>query len=155
MAGETQLDTTGRKSEVWVEDSPGAGTYTRLHRVKSFGHPKSTRDQLDSTSLEDDAPTYVPDDIKFDNFSIVTNYRAGSDTDLKLEAMAASEQPYGVILIRAERGVLKRQFSFDMYVNSYGPDDAERKTVTVATADCQANGTVTGAAYTTPPPVAP
>jgi hypothetical protein len=155
MPGETQLDTTGRKSEVWVEDSPGAGTYTRLHRVKSFGHPKSTRDQLDSTSLEDDAPTYVPDDIKFDNFSIVTNYRAGSDTDLKLEAMAASEQPYGVILIRAERGVLKRQFSFDMYVNSYGPDDAERKTVTVATADCQANGTVTGAAYTTPPPVAP
>jgi hypothetical protein len=152
---ETQLDTTGRKSEVWVEDSPGAGTFTRLHRVKSFGHPGSSRDQLESTSLEDDAPTYVPDDIKFDNFNVVSNFRAGSSTDLKLEEMAASEQPYGMILIRAERGVLTRQYSFDVYVNSYKPDDAERKTVTTATAECQATGTVTAAAYTTPPPVAP
>jgi hypothetical protein len=132
---ETQKDTTGRKSEVWVEDSPGAGTFTQLRRVKSFGHPKSSRGQLESTALEDDAPTYVPDDIKFDNFSIVTNFRAGSDTDLKLEEMAASEEAYAMILIRAERGVLTRQYSFDMYVNSYGPDDAERSAVTTASAD--------------------
>jgi hypothetical protein len=151
---ETQKDTTGRKSEVWVEDSPGAGTFTQLRRVKSFGHPKSSRGQLESTALEDDAPTYVPDDIKFDNFSIVTNFRAGSDTDLKLEEMAASEEAYAMILIRAERGVLTRQYSFDMYVNSYGPDDAERSAVTTASADCQATGTVTSAAYTTPPPSA-
>lgn len=152
---ETQLDTTGRKSEVWVEDSPGAGTFTQLRRVKSFGHPGSSRDQLDSTSLEDDAPTYVPGDLKFDNFNIVTNFRAGSDTDLKLAEMAASEEPYAIVLIRAERGTLTRQYSFDAYVNSYKPDDAERSTVTTATAECQANGTVTAAAYTTAPPVAP
>lgn len=154
MAGETQLDTTGRKSQVWVEDSPGANTYTQLRRVKSFGHPRSTRGQLDSTSLEDDAPVYVPDDIEFDNFNIVTNYRAGSDTDEKLEELAAQEEPIGVILIRAERGVLTKQYAFDMYVNSYGPDDAERRTVTTATAECQATGDVTPSAYTAPPPQA-
>jgi hypothetical protein len=153
MAGETQLDTTGRKSQVWVEDSPGAGTYTQLRRIKSFGHPRSTREQLDSTSLEDDDPTFVPGDLSRSAFNIVTNYRGGSDTDLKLEEMAASEDAYGVILIRAERGVLTRQFSFDLLVSEYGPDDAERKAVTTATASCQATGTVTAAAYTTAPPV--
>lgn len=151
---ETQLDTTGRKSQVWIEDSPGAGTYTQLRRVKSFGHPSSSRDQLESTSLEDDDPVYVPADRKFDNFSIVTNFRANSDTDLRLEELAASEDPIGVVLIRAERGVLTKQYSFDIYVNSYKPDDAERGTVTTATADCQANGSVTSAAYTAPPPQA-
>jgi hypothetical protein len=151
---EDQLDTTGRKSQVWIEDSPGAGTYTQLRRVKSFGHPKASRGQLESTALEDDAPVYVPDDIKFDNFSIVTNYRAGSDTDERLEDLAASEDPIGVILIRASRGVLTKQYSFDMYVNSYAPDNAERGNVTTATADCQATGAITSAAYSAPPPTA-
>lgn len=151
---ETQLDTTGRKSQVWIEDSPGAATYTQLRRVKSFGHPTSSRGQLESTSLEDDAPVYVPDDIKFDNFNIVTNYRALSDTDERLEELAASEDPTRIILIRASRGVLTKQYSFDMYVNKYGPDDAERGSVTTATAECQATGDITSAAYTAPPPQA-
>jgi hypothetical protein len=92
---EDQLDTTGRKSQVWIEDSPGAGTYTQLRRVKSFGHPNHRAGSSNRRRLEDDAPVYVPDDIKFDNFSIVTNYRAGSDTDEKLEELAASEDPIG------------------------------------------------------------
>jgi hypothetical protein len=152
--GETQKDTTGRKSQIWVEDSPGAGTYTQLRRVKSIGHPKRTRGQLESTALEDDDPTYIPDDFKFDNFNIVTNYRGGSDTDLKQEEMAESEDPYGVIIIRAERGVLTSQYSFDMYANSYGPDDAERGSVTTATMECQATGSVTRSDYSAPPPTA-
>jgi hypothetical protein len=151
---ETQLDTTGRKSQVWIENSVGSGTYTQLHRVKSFGHPKAAREQLESTSLEDDARTYVPGDLDFDNFDIVTNFRAGSDTDERLEDLAASEDTIGVVLIRAERGTLTKQYSFDMLVTSYGPDDAERGTVTTATASCKASGTVTSAAYTTPPPSA-
>lgn len=151
---EDQLDTTGRKSQVWIEDAPGANTYTQMRRLKSFGHPRSTRGQLDSTSLEDDAPVYVPDDISFDNFSIVTNYRALSDTDERLEELAALEDPIGVILIRASRGTLTKQYSFDMYVNNYGPDDAERRTVTTATAECQATGDITPAAYTAAPPQA-
>lgn len=152
--GETQKDTTGRKSQVWVEDSPGAGTYTQLRRVKTIGHPKSTRGTLESTSLEDDDPTYIPDDRKFDNFDIVTNFRGGSDTDLKLAEMEANEDPYGMIIIRAERGVLSRQYSFDVYVNSYAPDAAERGSVTTATASCQATGSVTAADYSAAPPQA-
>ena len=148
---ETQKDTTGRKSQVWVEDTPGSATYVQLRRVKTIGHPTLTRANLDSTSLEDDDPTYVPDDRKADSFNIVTNYRAGSDTDLKLEEMADSEDPYNMIIIRAERGVLTRQFSFDVYVNSYKPDDAERGSVTTASASCQQTGAVTAAAYTTAP----
>jgi hypothetical protein len=151
---ETQQDTTGRKSEVWIEDSPGAGTYTRLYRVKSFGHPKATRDQLESTSLEDDAKTFVPGDLDFDAFNIVTNFRAGSDTDTRLNALATGEDEIGVIMIRAERGVLTQQYSFNMLVLNYGPDDAERSTVTTATASCKSTGTVTRAPYTTPPPAA-
>lgn len=151
---ETQLDTTGRKSQVWIEDSPGAGTYTQLRRIKSFGHPRATREQLDSSSLEDDAKTFVPGDLDFSNFDIVSNYRAGSDTDERLEELAASEESIGVILIRAERGVLTKQYSFDMFVNEYGPDNAERSSVTTATANCKATGLVSSAAYTTPPPTA-
>lgn len=151
---ETQLDTTGRKSQVWIEDSPGAGTYTQLRRIKSFGHPRATREQLDSSSLEDDAKTFVPGDLDFSNFDIVSNYRAGSDTDERLEELAASEESIGVILIRAERGTLTKQYSFDMFVNEYGPDNAERSSVTTATANCKATGLVSSAAYTTPPPSA-
>lgn len=151
MAGETQKDTTGRKSQVWVEDSPGSATYVQLRRVKSIGHPTFTRSSLESTSLEDDDPTYVPDDRKADSFNIVTNFRAASDTDLKLEEMADSEDAYSMIVIRAERGVLTRQYSFAVYVNSYKPDDAERGAVTTATASCQQTGPVTAADYTTAP----
>lgn len=149
---ETQKDTTGRKSQVWVEDSPGAGTYTQLRRVKRFGHPKSSREKLPSTSLEDDAPTHVPGDMEYESFQVVTNYRAGSDTDEKCEEIAASEEPYGVILIRAERGVLTKQYSFNAF-GDYSPDDAERGAVTEATLDLLPDGPVTAAAYTTPPPV--
>lgn len=151
---ETQKDTTGRKSEVWIEDGPGAGTFTRLHRIKSFGHPIASRERLESSSLEDDAKTYVPGDVDFDEFDIISNFRAGSDTDVRLEELAASEDEIGVILIRAERGVLTRQYSFDMLVLSYGPDSAERSTVTTATAKCSATGNVTSAAYSAPPPQA-
>lgn len=151
---ETQLDTTGRKSQVWIEDAPGAGTYTQLRRIKSFGHPRATREQLDSSSLEDDAKTFVPGDLDFSNFDIVSNFRAGSDTDERLEELAASEESIGVILIRAERGTLTKQYSFDMFVNEYGPDNAERSSVTTATANCKATGLVSSAAYTTPPPSA-
>lgn len=148
---ETQLDTTGRKSQIWIEDSPGAGTYTQLRRVKTIGHPKASRERLESTSLEDDSKTYVPGDKDFEEFDVVTNFRAGSDTDERLEELADSEDEIGVIIIRAERGVLTKQYSFDASVLSYGPDDAERGTVTTATARITPTGNVTSAAYTTPP----
>lgn len=148
---ETQLDTTGRKSEIWIEDSPGAGTYTKLRRVKTLNLPTSSRERLESTSLEDDAKTYVPGDKDFEEFDVVTNFRPGSDTDERLEDLAAGEDEIGVIIIVAIRGVLTKQYSFDALVLSYGPNDITRGAVTEATARLTATGNVTSAAYTTPP----
>lgn len=148
---ETQLDTTGRKSQVWIEDAPGANTYTQLRRVKNFGFPRAVRERLESTSLEDDAKTYVPGDKDFEEFDIVTNFRPGSDTDERLEDLANGEDEIGIIIIVAIRGTLTKQYSFDGLVLSYGPDTVERGSVTEATARVTATGSVTSAAYTTPP----
>lgn len=148
---ETQLDTTGRKSEIWIEDAPGAGTYTKLRRVKTLNIPRSSRERLESTSLEDDAKTYVPGDKDFEAFDVVTNYRPGSDTDERLEELAAGEDEIGMIVIAAIRGTLTKQYSFDALVLGYGPNDLTRGAVSEATANITATGNVTSAAYTTPP----
>jgi hypothetical protein len=146
---ETQKFSTGAKSEVWIEDSPGAGTYTKLHHVKRFGHPTTEREKLEGTHLESDAKEYVAGDAEPQEFDIVVNYRPGSDTDLRLEELAGEEDDVSIILIRAVRGVLTRQYTFNAQVLSYAPDEAERGSVTEAIAKVQASGAITSAAYTT------
>lgn len=151
---ETQLATTGKKSQVWIEDAPGANTYTQLKHVKRFGMPKPEREKLESTHLESEGKEYVPGDVDFGDFDIVTNYRPGSDTDERLEELAVGEDTIGIILIVAIRGTLTKQYSGDINVLQYGPDEINRA-VNEAVASVSSTGAFTSAAYTTPPPVAP
>lgn len=145
-----QLAGTGHRGQVWLSTDDDVGNLARLNQVKGFSIPKRLRDFVETTHLDSDAKEYAPILPDVDEFDITFNYRAGSDTDVKLDSASNDDEPRAMRLIVPIRGVLTKQFDFLCYITYAPADDVNVEDVMESTATVRITGAVTPAPYVAP-----
>lgn len=138
---------TGAKSEFWFND--GTALY-RARQVKNFGLPNPEVEQLEATSLEDDAKVFIPGDTDFGEFEVVLNFRPGSDTDTKLEAWLAAQVERAFKANVAVRKVLTWSYDGNAILVGLDRGEISRGGVMEVTATLRSTGAVTSSAYVAP-----
>lgn len=146
MAGETQLAGTGWGGEFWLNDGT---TLYELRQVVSFTLPQDETDEVDITHLKSAGRRreYAEGLIDGGEFEVVLNYRAQSDTALKISAWQAAGGPRAFKAVIPERGVPTEQFTGNVVLRGFDRGEVNAEDKLEATLTLRITGPVTIAAY--------